>query len=314
MASITQLKYLLAVHKHKHFGRAAKECNVSQPSLSAQLQKLEEELDVVVFDRSKKPILTSDKGLKIIDQAKKVLKEYDQIFDLSLGEQGLKGNFNLGVIPTLSPYVVPRFIHDFSKKYPEVNLNIYELTTNEIVRKLYDDELDGGLLVTPLKDEKLIERSLFLEPFKVFVSNEHDYCSLSEIDPKKLKRDDLWLLKEGHCFRNQILNVCGSGTNLTTMPNIEFESGSLETIINLIRAGRGYTLLPHLTSLSLSKKEQEKNLKNFIGKAPSREVGLVHSRSFLKEEILDALSEVILSSIPNELTNLKKSGFKIIDF
>lgn len=313
MASITQFKYLLAVHKHKHFGRAAKECNVSQPSLSAQLQKLEEELNIIVFDRSKKPIMTSDRGLKVIEQAKKVLKEYEQIFDLSINEQGLRGNFNLGVIPTLSPYVVPRFIHSFSVKYPDVNLNIYELTTSEIVRKLYDDELDGGLLVTPLKDEKLIERSLFLEPFKIFVSNEHDYFKIKEINPVKLKKDDLWLLKEGHCFRNQILNVCGSGANLTTMPNIEFESGSLETIINLIRAGRGYTLLPHLSTLTLTKKERDNNLKNFSGKAPSREVGLVHSRSFLKEEILDALTEVILENIPEDLTNLKKSGLKIVD-
>ncbi|MCB0377489.1 MAG: hydrogen peroxide-inducible genes activator [Bdellovibrionales bacterium] len=313
MPTITQLEYLVAVSKQKHFGRAAKDCNISQPTLSAQIQKLEEELGIIVFDRSKKPVMTTDKGKKVVAQARTILQEYSRLFDIPGSQEGLRGEFSLGIIPTLAPYVLPLFIESFSEKYPDVKLNISEYKTEDIVRKLYDDELDGGLLVTPLHDDKLIERSLFLEPFYGFVADGHPHQTKSELSDKDLESDDIWLLNEGHCFRDQVLKLCAQNKDHHVLKSVNFESGNLETLKNLIRKGKGYTLLPHLATLGLSDSEKAKNLKPLKGPVPSREVSLVHSRSFLKEDIIAALVDEIASHLPSDLKNLKRGQVKVVE-
>lgn len=313
MPSITQLEYVVAVHKHKHFGRAAKECHVSQPSLSAQIQKMEEELDVVIFDRSKKPVMTTDIGLKVVRQAQVVIREHHRLFDIKSESGEISGVFHLGVIPTLSPYLVPLFVENFSQKYPKVDLKISEYQTQDIILKLYDDELDGALLVTPLKDDKIIERALFLEPFYVFAPTGHPLLKKKTVREKDLDGGDIWLLDEGHCFRDQVIRFCSLGKSQQVLKNVGFSSGSLETLINLIRKGTGYTLLPHLATTHLLPSEMKNNLRKFTSPIPTREVSLVHSRSFLKEDIITALIEEITNIIPNELTNLKSGKAQIID-
>lgn len=313
MPSITQLEYLLAVHRHKHFGRAAAECHVSQPSLSAQVQKVEDELGIVIFDRSKKPILTTDKGLKIIEQAKEVLRQHQSIYLIATDEGQLRGSFHLGIIPTLAAYVLPLFVESFSRKYPEIQLKISEYKTQDIVRALQDDELDAGLLVTPLYNETLVERVLFYEDFYLFVSEGHPLHKRKFVNENDLDERSIWLLEEGHCFRDQVLKVCSLRADKPVLPNVQFESGNLETLMNLIRGGRGYTLLPHLATQNLHKKEKLTQLKRFNKPVPSREVSLVTSRSFMKAEVVEALEAEIISSLPPELRSLKKDQKQVVD-
>jgi LysR family transcriptional regulator, hydrogen peroxide-inducible genes activator len=313
MPTLTQLEYIIAVHKHKHFARAAEECHVSQPSLSAQIQKVEEELNTIIFDRSKKPVITTERGEHIVEQAKTILREHKKLFSITSPEGELKGEFHLGVIPTLSAYIIPLFIEAFSTKHPAVKLKISEYKTEDIVQKLHEDELDGGLLVTPLRDDKLIERSLFFEPFYVFASDKHELAQRKYVKDEDLDGSSVWLLNEGHCFREQVIKICSLKNQNQVLKNVSFESGNLETLKNLIRQGRGYTLLPHLATLNLSREEKINNLVRFAKPVPTREVSLVHSRSFLKEKIIESLVTDILEAIPAELKSLKKGTFEVID-
>ena len=314
MPTIDQLRYILAVAEHRHFGKASKACRVSQPSLSAQIQKVEEVLGVVLFDRSKKPILTTQPGQAVIDQAKIVLREHQKL--QAVADQDSfhpRGDFHLGVIPTLAPYVVPQFVGEFSKNYADVHLKITEYKTDEIIGRLVDDKLDAGLLVTPLRDHRLIERHLFFETFFVYVSKGHPLFDRTWIDEKSLSYDGLWLLEEGHCFRKQVLQVCSRDRSPKVFPNVDFESGNLETLIKLVNQNRGYTLLPKLATKDFSKAEQKKHIRSFHKPIPTREVSLVYSRSFLKENILDALEETIVDTLPQDIHSLKKKNLTIID-
>lgn len=315
MSTITQLEYLLAVDSERHFGKAAQVCNVSQPSLSAQIQKLEDELGLVIFDRSKKPILPTESGLEILEQAKIVLREHKKlktIADIKAIEP--KGAFELAVIPTLASYIVPLFVGEFGKKYPKVNLGIHEYKTGDIIRMLHNDELDAALLVTPLKDEALIERHLYYEPFYCFLNEEHHLLKKDVLKGTDLKREDLWLLSEGHCFRDQVLNICKESDKSCAMPNIRFESGNLETIIKLVKTSSGYTLLPEMAVDSLTKEEKSSHIRKFTTPEPTREISLVYTRTFLKEAIVDALEESIIENLPSNIRSLKRQNVQVVDF
>jgi LysR family transcriptional regulator, hydrogen peroxide-inducible genes activator len=310
--TLTQLEYIIAVDKLKHFGRAAESCHVSQPSLSAQIQKVEEDLNVTIFDRSKKPIVTTDLGLKVIEQAKKVLLEHHRLMNLQLNTDKVQGRFHLAVIPTLSAYIVPLFVESFSKKFPEVELTISENKTSEILELLHEDKIDAGLLVTPIDDSTIEEKFLFYEPFFAFVADSHSFYKKSSLVESDLEGETLWLLNEGHCFRNQVLEICGFKNKNQVLNNVTFESGSLETLKNLIRQGQGYTLLPHLATLNLSKEEKAKNLKSFKKPIPTRQVSLIYTRKFNKEKIIDSLATEIISKIPEDLRKIKKTNLDVI--
>jgi LysR family hydrogen peroxide-inducible transcriptional activator len=221
--TITQLEYVLAVDKHRHFGKAAKACNVTQPTLSMQLQKAEDEMGVIIFDRSKNPILPTDEGTQIINQARLVLREYKKIFSIIDANKGeVRGEFRLAVIPTLAPYVIPLFAGDFVQKYPNVNLTIEEYKTEDIIELLAKDEIDAGLLVTPIQGESFIERVLFHEPFSVFASEGHHLLKKAKVKDKDLDTSDVWLLNEGHCFRQQVLNLCKLSRDNGLHDNLKF--------------------------------------------------------------------------------------------
>lgn len=313
MPTLTQLEYLVAVDDTKSFSRAAKHCHVSQPSLSTQVHKLEEELDIVVFDRSKKPIMTTSKGAQVIAQAKEVLKQYRRVFDIKNDSGQLTGTLSLAVIPSLASYVVPLFVRRFSERYPQVTLSITEVKTDTIVEQLYDDAVDVGLLVTPLYDDKLIERMLFFERFKVFASEGHPLTKKRALAESDLENLSVWLLEEGHCFRDQVLRLCSKANRHSVLANVTFASGSLETLINLIRGGDGYTLIPELAAMNLPEREKQSNLRSFKKPIPTREVSLVHSRSFLKQDLIEALEAEIIASLPRGIRSLKKDNLTIVD-
>src|SRR3989344_6380402 len=205
--SLTQLEYVLAVHKLGHFAKAAEFCNITQPTLSMQIQKLEESLNVIIFDRSKKPILLTDIGAKIIEQIRLVVSEankIENIIQMNI-ENKLVGNLELAVIPTVAPYLLAKLLPVLEKKFPGINLQIKELQTHQIVDALNTDEIDVGLLATPINSAKIIELPIYFEPFSVMCSKNHPLADQKKVKYSSLKSDDIWLLEEGHCLRNQVL-------------------------------------------------------------------------------------------------------------
>jgi LysR family hydrogen peroxide-inducible transcriptional activator len=314
MSTLTQLEYLLAVNQERHFGKAAQTCHVSQPSLSAQIQKLEEELGMVIFDRSRKPVLVTEAGKDIVEQAATILREHKKLQAIADAKSvEPKGDFELAVIPTLAPYVIPIFIGAFAEQYPGVNLVVHEQKTDDIIKLLDHDELDAGLLVTPLKVDTLIERHLYYEAFYCYLNLNHSLQEKEQICEKDLDCGDLWLLSEGHCFRNQMLRICTASQDQCVYPNIRFESGSLETLIKLVNTNSGFTLLPQMAVDEMSGAEVKAHIKPFASPVPTREVSLVYNRSFLKETIINALEKSIIDNLPGHIRSLKKQQVQVVD-
>ncbi|MBT3584538.1 MAG: LysR family transcriptional regulator [Halobacteriovoraceae bacterium] len=310
--TLTQLEYVLAVAKFRHFHRAAAACHVTQPTLSMQLQKLELELDCILFDRSKSPVQPTAQGEKIIEQARVVLRESKRLLATADETQNeVSGSFHLGVIPTLATHLIPLFYRQFHRLYPDVELMIDEMKTEDIIAALEKDEIDAGLLVTPLHHGQIIERSLYREEFYVFASNEHPLLKKSKIEESQLQAEGLWLLNEGHCFRDQVLNICAM-KKPGGAASSQFQSGSLETLKNLVQQGEGYTLLPELMVDQLSIKDK-KNVRPFKKPVPIREVSLVSSRLFYKEKIMDALEKTIIDNLPRNLFSHKRSNTSTVE-
>lgn len=313
MATLTQLEYLVAVDRLRHFGKAAKACHVSQPTLSMQLQKLEEEYGVTFFDRSKQPILPTEEARRIIEQARVVLREAGKLDYLSKNrDREPTGDFRLALIPTVAPYLLPLFVGAFAERYPGVRLSVEEMTTEAIIDALEHDRVDAGILATPLHVESLQERPLYYEPFWVYLSGRHPLARHERIQEEMLdskEARDIWLLSEGHCLRNQIVRVCSLKGKPGTFPNVRFESGSLETVIHLVERGHGYTLLPELATRGVQKK---KLLRPFSKPIPSREVSLVYRRAQYKQGILEGLASEILSSLPPELPRDRSRAIEIV--
>lgn len=290
--TITQLKYILAVAEYRNFTQAAEKCFVTQPTLSMQIQKVEEELSILIFDRSKKPILLTDVGAKIVNQAKNIVNEADRIQDIVEQQKGyIGGEFKLGIIPTVMPTLLPMFLGNFIKKYPKVNLIIEELSTQEIITKLHNGHLDAAIAATPLMEEKIKEIVLYFEPFVAYIPENHQNFEKNEIEVSDLNLDEILLLQDGHCFRDGILNLC-KFNEPTESKNFRLESGSFETLIKLADEGLGTTLLPYLHTLELKESDKLK-LRHFVEPKPAREVSLLYPKSELKIHIIDALRDTI---------------------
>jgi LysR family hydrogen peroxide-inducible transcriptional activator len=282
----------LAVAEHKNFTLAAEKCFVTQPTLSMQIQKVEEELDIIIFDRSKKPIQLTEVGQKIVAQAKNIVNEADRIQDIVDQQKGfIGGEFRLGIIPTVMPTLLPMFLNNFIKKYPKVKLIIEELNTAEIVTKLKNGHLDAAIAATPLEEEKIKEIVLYYEPFMVYVPQQHPKFNKTELEVADLNVDEILLLQDGHCFRDGILNLCKNNGN-NSESKFQIESGSFETLIKLADEGLGITLLPYLHTLDLKENDKQK-LKHFIEPKPAREISLLFPKNELKIHIIDALKNTI---------------------
>ncbi len=310
--TVTQLAYVLAVAEHRHFGEAADACGVTQPTLSMQIQKLEDMLGVTVFDRSKKPVMVTDMGKEIVAQAAVVVQEMRRMNDIVAATQGeVRGDFHLGVIPTLAPYLLPRFISRFGDQFPNVRLFVREMQTDAIAMQLKDGHLDAGLLATPLGHSGILERPLFYEPFVLYTSEKHPLFKKAKIDERDLCYEDIWLLAEGHCLRTQVLNLCDVRLTQPEDRQVHFDSGSLETVMLMIENGRGYTLIPYLAAEQIGDAKRKAMLKPFKGSPPLREISLVYHRAFLKRAIVEALEKVICGSIPKTLLVKPKTDTQV---
>lgn len=308
--TIQQLEYLIAVDKFRHFGQAAESCFVTQPTLSAQLSKLERDLGVILFDRSKTPIIPTEMGVHIIAQAKKVLTESRGVLELVSQMKGdISGVIKLGIIPTIAPYLLHLFIRTFLEKHSNITLEVQEMVTEEIVRKLKVDEIDLGIVVTPLHESGIEEKPMFYEKFYAYLSSNHPMLNEEYFSPEKIQRKDFWVLQEGHCFRNQVINLCDQ--SLSGPTNFHYESGSLEGLKNMVNRYQGVTLLPELATLDLSDEEKSR-LRPFKGMPPIREVSIVFNKSFLKQKLVELLFKEITEVIPVEMTS--KTYGKIVRF
>ncbi|GAK94329.1 hydrogen peroxide-inducible genes activator [Nonlabens ulvanivorans] len=293
--TITQLKYVLAVAQYQNFTKAAEKVFVTQPTLSMQIQKLEDELDIQIFDRSKKPIELTETGKKIVSQARNIVNESDRIQDIVDQEKGyIGGEFKIGVIPTVMPTLLPMFLRNFVNKYPKVKLRIEELTTDSIIDALQDGSIDAAIAATPLNNDMIKERILYYEPFVVY-DPRYAGQEKSKIKVEDLNADELLLLEDGHCFKDSVLNLCRN-TRDTEDEHFMLESGSFETLIKLADEGLGMTLLPYLNTMDLSDRKKE-NLRFFEDPSPAREVSLIYHQSELKLQIIEALQGVIAGVI-----------------
>jgi LysR family hydrogen peroxide-inducible transcriptional activator len=257
-----------------------------------QIQKLEDELDILIFDRSKKPIELTDVGKKIVNQAKNIVNESYRIQDIVDQQKGfIGGEFKLGIIPTIMPTLLPMFLKAFIKKYPKIKLKIEELTTDEIISRLNEGHLDAAIAATPLEMESIKERVLYFEPFVGYIPEHHRLHSKQKINTKDLDIDDMLLLEDGHCFRDGVINLCKSFKNQVDT-SFQLESGSIETLIKLSNEGMGMTLLPYLHTLDLNEKAKQ-NLHYFNEPTPAREVSILYHKSELKMQIIEAMQGVI---------------------
>ncbi len=310
--TLIQLEYIIAVDNHRHFVSAAKNCHVTQPTLSMQIKKLEEELDVLIFDRNKQPIEPTAIGKKIINQARTILKGQARISELiSNTRSDLSGEVHIGIIPTIASYLVPLFIPKMINKYPKLKIYVEELMTHEVVEKMNLGLIDIGIVSTPIAEDGLNELPIYFEPFVLFVSNEHKLAKKTAISSRDIKLDEMWLLTDGHCFRNHVINLCGEQNYYPKKLKFGYKTGSLEVLMKFVEQSYGYTLLPYLATLDLND-ERKKRLRLFKEPTPKREVSIITPDGFLKEKLIEALKTEIRANIPKEMRYLDNG--KIINW
>lgn len=305
--TLQQLEYIVAVDNYRQFSAAAESCFVTQPSLSTMINKLEAEIGVKIFDRSKQPVMTTEIGQAIVAQARRVLQEAEQVQQIVREQrETLSGELRLGIIPTLAPYLLPLFLKAFSEKYADVTLIIAEQTTETIIQKLKKDQLDVAIMATPTLDNQLFEDRLFLEEFVVYAPNEYNILEKKYILPEEIDPSRLVLLEEGHCVRSQVVNLCALQRTQTHLRNIQYEASNLETLRRIVEVSEGITILPEL-ALQNFDEEQMQFVRFFQKPAPVREVSIVRHRTLNKIRLVEALKTEVFRHLPVFLKE-KKEG------
>lgn len=302
--TLTQLAYAVALDTHRHFERAASACNVTQPTLSMQLQKLETALGATLFDRSRTPVIPTDIGRDVIAQARVVLREAASLAELCQTASGaIAGELRLAVIPTLAPYLLPRVLEAIAARHPSLELVVEERVTESVLVGLRDDTLDAGLVATAMDAPDIVQHPLFREPFVGYVSAAHRLAGRAHLAVSDLSLGDLWLLSEGHCLRTQVVTLCqqrGGRRRSATSSNLDactrvarFESGNLETLKRLVERGSGMTLLPALAVADLATAAQRRLVVPFGNPVPIREVSLIRRRTHFRQQLVNAVVEIV---------------------
>lgn len=303
--TLVQLEYIVAVDTYRSFVNAAEKCFVTQPTLSMQIQKLEEMLNIKIFDRSKQPVVPTEIGSRIIEQARLVLQESQKIKEIiSSQQQEIVGELKVGIIPTVAPYLLPQVIAGMMEKYPDLKLLIWEYTTEDIIHHLKTGVLDCGILATPLADNAITEIPMYYENFVTYISKNSKLFKKKNIDANDLEDENIWLLNEGHCMRSQVLNICRS-TKDNRLQGLTYNTGSVETLIRMVDVNNGATLLPELALADLSAKQLSK-VRTFKSPEPVREISLVTHKNYIKKRMLNAFMEEILAVIPKAMKGKKR--------
>ncbi len=298
--NLQQLEYIVALDIHRNHVKAAEHCHVTQPTLSMMVKKLEAELGVKIFDKSL-PLKPTSSGELIIARARMILQEIRNLKDtISYAKDSIKGEFRLGVIPTLAPYLLPRFLNEFLEKNPETSFTVTELRTNDITRYLKTNRLDLAILVTPVDDKDIREIPVFYEPILLYTSEKLKFFQQDRINLKSITTENLLMLEEGHCFRGQVENLCPAKGKLT-QHQLNYQSGSFETLKAMVDNNYGYTLIPELAVSTKSK-----HVRHFVAPEPVREVSIAVHTSFVKETLINKLREAILKAIPPHFRKSEK--------
>lgn len=290
--NLQQLEYIVALDIHRNHAKAAEHCHVTQPTLSMMVKKLEGELGVKIFDRGQ-PLKPTASGEIVIGRVRQILQEIKNLKQfISSEKDSIQGAFRLGVIPTLAPYLLPRFLNEFLAQHPETSFTVIEMQTEDIIKNLKTGRLDVGILVTPLDDKEIREIPVFYEPILLYTSQSLKYYQQEKVAIKSLNTDKLLLLEEGHCFRGQVMNLCPADGKRPHQ-QLHYQSGSFETLKAMVDNEYGYTLIPELAVDT-----KRKQVKRFISPEPVREVSLAVHTGFVKEMLIVKLREAILKSIP----------------
>ncbi|WP_341227623.1 LysR substrate-binding domain-containing protein [uncultured Arcticibacterium sp.] len=299
--TIQQLEYVIALNTYRHFVTAAKKCFVTQPTITIQVKKLEDEIGFSIFNKSQSPFVPTDLGAIFIKKAEVIVREVADLKNMVSKElYNIDGNFRIGVIPTISPYLIPLISGSFSRKYPNTFLKIDEMQTENIIAALQKKEIDIGILVSPLNEPFIREIKMYNEPFVFYGQKESFIESRKTISVSEIEElDDVWLLESGHCFRNQVLNICNNTKN---NKNIKFQSGSIEALKRMVDNYGGFTLVPEM---AINKSDQGCNIP-FEEPKPVREVSLAIHHSFSKNAVIDALRLEILEKTPDRFVKNKK--------
>ena len=296
--TIIQLGYLLDVANYGSFSLAAEKCFVTQPSLSMQVKNLEEELGVIVLDRSKKPVLPTDAGLAVIRQAKEAVQAFAMVREVVSDLQNeISGTLRLGVIPTIAPYLLHRFIPDFVRKCPKVELQIREMMTGDIIRALDRDMLDAAIMAGGTSPEGIREEELFNDRFFAYVSTDHPLCQRSNIRIEDIDVRHLLLLSEGNCLRDQVIELCQAQKNIARQ--YSFESGSLETLMRIVdNTPNLITIIPEMVADYIDEKHRPQ-VKTLAKGAASRKITIAVRRTYVKRSLIDALKESVMNVARN---------------
>ena len=302
--TLQQLEYILAVERYRHFGRAAEACNVTQPTLSAMIGKLEEELNAKLFDRNRQPICPTPVGEQVLRQAKEVLAQADSIKDIVEEEKhSLNGTFRVGILPTIAPYLLPRFFPQLMKKYPTLDIRVREMKTHEIKEALLQGDIDAGILAQIEGLEEYEQTHLFYEKYEGYVSREDALFAKETLRTSDVASSrDLWLLDEGHCFRDQMVRFCQMKSSQTSQ--LAYNLASMETFMRMVESGKGITFIPELAVMQLSG-EQKELVRPFAIPVPTRQLILITNRNFIRQTLLDVIVKEIQASVPKEMLKMK---------
>ncbi|MEZ4798214.1 MAG: LysR substrate-binding domain-containing protein [Flavobacteriales bacterium] len=293
--NIQQFQYILALAETRHYEKAAEKSFISQSTLSTMISKFEDEIGVLIFDRKKKPLTVTTEGKIILEQIKKISKEIESLDEIANQLKGeVKGKLNIAVIPTIAPFLLPLFLPDFAEKFPNLNIEVKEHTTEEIMRLIKSRDLDIGIISIPVNDKEIVEHHLYDEPF-VFYDTAHKHKKKADV--KDLDLSNLCLLEEGHCMRTQVLELCDyHNKQLINKLNFKYKAGSIDSLLRFVNASKASTLLPYLAAIDLTEKEKRR-VSHFVEPVPFRSVGLVVHTHFVKKKVLELLQVEIQSKI-----------------
>ena len=304
--TLQQLQYIVAIAEHRHFVRAADACGVTQSTLSSLVKSLENELDAVIFDRKAHPVRPTEIGEKIIEKARVVLFNAEQLSEMTAEEKGVgQGKINMGIIPTVSPYLLPGIVRRLAE-YPGLSIKFSEARTEAVVDALKKAEIDIGILATPLHDSELLEIPVYHEKFYAYVTPGDPLYDSDVIDPRMLPGDNLWVLQEGHCFRNQIEGFC----ELARKHSAVYESGSIDTLLRVLDMNGGHTIIPQMHLEYLSDLRM-KNVRKIGMPEPEREISLVIRKDYVRERFLNIISDIIKTIVPDDMLDSRIKKFKI---
>lgn len=307
--TLQQFEYIIAVDRLKSFTKAAEHCRVTQPTLSAMIQKLEEELDTRIFDRTQQPVRPTPVGTLIIKQAHEVIVQANHIKNLIAEEKNsFTGVFRLGILPTIAPYLLPRFVPQLMKKYPQLDLRMAEMKTSEIKKALLTGDIDAGILANLDGLDEYKMTGLFYEQFYAYVSRESELSKNSVVRTADLANEQLWLLDEGHCFREQMVRFCQFKSAQASQ--LSYNLGSLETFMRMVESGKGVTFIPELAVMQLGETQKEL-AREFAIPKPTRHIVMLTNKNYIRQTLIEGITTELKSSVPREMLSLRATQIAI---